>query len=318
MHISRPLQNLTIAAMSDAKDFHLFDVAPALEVDAQIDKYFEYDTGAWNRIEMSPRGSSEQSARSGWDLSTSEYNCQREAVAKETDWSDAAQADAAINTDQDAADYLANQARMRGEQLMAANMVAGTWTQDWDGAAAKAYGSSQVLYWDNASGDPQADHYYISGLVKAQVGKWPNVMMVGQSVHSALVGNAQVRDALKHTGYAGGKDLESKMAEYFGVEKYLVGGAFYNSAKEGQTKSLAQIFPTDSVWAGYVNPRVGKKVMTAMTTFCFKDGGRASQGVVARQWDDTNITSTISEIETFWDVKIISADAGYFIDDVLT
>jgi len=175
-----------------------------------------------------------------------------------------------------------------------------------------------VLYWDNASGDPQEDHMYLSGQVKALTGKWPNVLVVGFDVHTALISNATVRDAIKHTEFTGAKETMAKLAGYFGVDKYLPAGAFYNSAAENATDSLGFLVPSDSVWSGYIDPAQARRVYTACRTFAFKDDGRASNGVVARKWDEIQTTTSYAEVEAFWDVRVTAAGAAYFIDDVLT
>jgi hypothetical protein len=319
MHVSTPLRDLSIGAASEDGDFVLELAAPFVDVEKQIDQYYEYPIGEWNRLEVQERGPSQKSREASYTLSTTPYECKRYAVKKGYDWSDKAEADAILDLDRDAADYLSNQMKLKGDQLFATEaMIAATWTTDFDGAAAKAYGSSEVLFWDDASGDPQEDHYYLSGQVKGLCGKTPNVMVVGWDVHTALVANAQVRDAIKHTSPAGGANIENFLASYFNVEQYIPGGAFYNSAAEGATDSIAFLIPSDSVWAGYVSKRKGARVFTATRTFAFRDDGRASKGVVTRQWQDEERTTTWNECEMFWDMKIISADAGYFIDDVLT
>ena len=64
LHQNVPLQNFTVAAMQEDADFILWQAAPPLEVDDQKDDYYTYDTGAWNRREMKPRGVSEESVGS--------------------------------------------------------------------------------------------------------------------------------------------------------------------------------------------------------------------------------------------------------------
>lgn len=319
MHVDTPLTNFTLASESLQKDFVLFEAAPVLPVDKQTDKYYVYDVGAWNRSEMQPRGSSEESHGSGWSLSTTTYDAKRYAVHKDFDWSDKANADSVLSLDQDAADWLANQARIKGELLFGANIFkASTWTTDWDGASSKDYSSSEVLYWNNSSGDPQADHYHLAGIVKGLSGHWPNVMVVGSDVHKALVVNPQVRDAIKYTSATGGKMIEDFLAAYFGVEKYLVAGAFYNSAAEGASASLGYILDPDDVWCGYVSQEVKPKTYTACKTFAYRNGGSASKGIQTRSFDIQSKTSTRYEIEVFWDVKVTAADAGYFIDEAVS
>jgi hypothetical protein len=310
---------MSVLAMQEADNFVLGAMAPFLPVDKQVDEYYVYDQGDWNRIEMAPRGSSERSRQAGWRLSTTAYSCKREAVSVGFDWSDDANADEVINTDLDASEYLANQSMMRGDQLGAAACFgAALWTTDWDGAAAKDYASNEVLYWSDSSADPQADHTHLANKVFQLTGKWPNVMVVGSDVLTALIGNSVVRGAIQYVKEAGLQALLDSLAFHFKVEKFLVAGGMYTSTVEGQsTQTQSQLFDADDVWCGYVNPTVGPRTFTAARTFAFKDGGRAKDGVVTRKFELVQETTTWSEIETFWDVKIIAADAAYFIDEAV-
>ena len=68
-----------------------------------------FNAGDWNRMEMQPRGPSEESHGGGWRLSTDSYRCDRYALHKDWDYSDADNADVAVaDTDEQAKLYLAN------------------------------------------------------------------------------------------------------------------------------------------------------------------------------------------------------------------
>ena len=318
MHQNTPLQNFSVAAMNDDADFVLLQAAPSMPVDRASDSYYIYDTGAWNRREMRPRGSSEKAAQGGWSLSTTTYRCDRYAVEIPWDYNDVANADAAIDPEADAAKWLAQQAKIQGEYMFGAEcFTTGIWTTNRVGASSGVAGTS-FLYWDNASGDPQADAQTIHSTIKGLIGKHPNVMVVGDTLHNAIVVNPQVRDAIKYTEPTMIRVVESKLAQYFGVEKYIVASAFYNSAAEGAATVMARILNTDSAWIGYVDPTVGTHVMTACKTFCYNMGGRASQGTYAYSYDDPSRTSTYYGIEWYVDVKTIAVDAGAYLSDLLT
>ena len=112
MHQSRPLQDMTVGNQQDDDNFLLRQMGPFQNVDHKKDDYYVYDDGDWNRMEMQPRGPSEESHGSGWRLSTDSYACERYACHKDWDWSDADDADEAISdTDEQAKLYLGNQGR---------------------------------------------------------------------------------------------------------------------------------------------------------------------------------------------------------------
>lgn len=322
--VSKPLANMTVAAMQDNESFVSYRAAPIVPVDNQEGKYFTYSTSSLNRHEMEERGSGAESAGSGWTNSSESFQCKRYAVHHDEDINDVADADAAFDVDMDSSDWLANQARIHFDYLWASTaMVTGTWTTDWDGVASGTPTVVQVLRWDVSSSDPQHDVLRASKAVHALVGKYANVMVVGESVDTAVRTNAVVRAALQYTMQTKLENITNQMlASFFGVEQYIVASGLYESAKEGAASSLAYISGAKKVWLGYINPKPGKKRMSAMYTFAWKNApGSNSEGIVARKIDMMASGKTVErhELECFWSVpKIVSADAGAFIDDVVS
>ena len=323
LHLSVPLTNLTVAVMQDDKDFVADAGAPVVDVDHRTDKYYTYPVGAWHRLEMSPRGQNEESNGSGWDVSSDSYDCRKFSVHKDVSFDDEDDADAQVDPVEDASLWLANQVRMYRDYLFAAKCAkASTWTTDVTGQdAAVSAGdiASKMQRWSVAGTDPQKDVIYYAGAIKDRIGLNPNTMIVGQLVHRRLVVNSVVRDALKYTEPTLLRIVENKLSEFFGIEKYIVAGAFYNSAVEGQTATLAKLFPTDGVFMGYVNEAQGKKVMTAAKTFGWKGThGQGSKGVAGYVFPIPQKEVTRYEVDLHADVKIVSADAGAFIATAVT
>lgn len=88
---------------------------------------------------------------------------------------------------------------------------------------------------------------------RATLIKDPNTMVVGIQVHNALLTHPKVLDAVKYT--MGGVQVTNEvLARYFGVERYLVGGAFQDTANEGAAEALGFIWGKFA-WLGYVNYR---------------------------------------------------------------
>jgi hypothetical protein len=322
--VAKPLANMTVAAMQDNESFVSYRAAPIVPVDQQEGKYFTYSTSSLNRHEMEERGSGAESAGSGWTNSTASFQCKRYAVHHDEDINDVADADPAFDIDLDSADWLANQSRIHFDYLWSTTaMLAATWTTDWDGVASGTPTSGQVLRWDVSSSDPQHDVLKASKAIHALVGKYANVMVVGQDVDTAVRTNAVVRAALQYTMQTKLENITNSMlAQFFGIDQYIVAGGIYESAKEGATSSLAYIAGTKDIWLGYINPTPGRKRLSTMYTFAWKNApGSNNEGVVARKIDMMPVGKTVErhELECWWSVpKIISADAGAFIDDCVS
>jgi hypothetical protein len=308
------LANFTIVAANEDKEFIARQVGNFVPVDHKKDTYYEYGKSAWNRLEMAPRGPSEESHGAGWTLSTGSYDCERWAVHKDFDWSDEADTDDALDLDLDAAAWGENQIRLKLDSLVnAAVMTAATWTTDYDGVSGTP-GANEIKQWDQSASTPQADHMTLNGTVKGLCGKDCNTMIMGHKVFRKLITHSVVRDAIKYTDPTMVRVVQSKLAAFFGVEQLFVGGAFYESAAEGATSSVAFLINEDDLWAGYLSKEVKKRTYTAWKVFAYKDGGRAVDGLVTRKFDIEAKTTTRYEFEMFVDVKVIAADAGYFVD----
>lgn len=313
-----PLTNLTVAALQEMSDFVMRAASPILSVTRRSDKYYVYPKGSMQRLDMRPRGPGERDHIADYELSDASYYCDRENVALAWDWADENDVDDMVKTEDDAADFLAQQGAIYGDTLFAAAAFGpAIWTTDWDGAVAEDYTSQEILHWSDASSDPQKDVRWLRGLVHGQCYRWPNVMVVGQQVDALLTVHPVVRDAIKHTEKTFQGKVGAQMAAFFGVDKYLVAAASQNTAKKGQTASMSRILTEQDVWCGYVNPRQGRRTYTALRTFAFQNGGMSPDGVWVRKYDDDSRTSTVNGLDVFWDVKVISPDAGFFIDGAI-
>lgn len=318
MHQNRPLENLTIAVMQEDNAFILMQTlgGSVEEVDQRSNTYYVFNEGDWNRMEMKPRGSSQESEGAGWRLSTDSYSCDRYAVHKDFDYADTANADVAVaDTDAQAKLYLANQGRIYGDYLLSQEVFAASvWTDDIDGTTSTVTEGTNFKQWDDTAGDPQADVFLYSQRMASRIGFEANTMIVGAVTHSKLLRNSVVREAIKYTEAPTKAVVAGKLAAYFGVDNYFVARAFRNTAAEGASKTFSYICDSKAAWIGYVAPQSGKYVMSAYKLFAFKHGGAANKGVVIRSIDVPLKTSIRHEIETHWDVKVVAADAGCFFD----
>lgn len=313
---SQLLSDFTVAAIQDAEDFVL-NKGPVEEVERREGKYFTYTTGDWNRAEMQPRGPSEESAGSGWKVSTDTYYCERFAVHKDNEWLDEDDAPPSVDLRQDSIDWLANQAMIKGDILFAATCWQdGTWTTDYDGVSGTP-STNEFKQWDASGSDPQANIEVLKAAIRALIGKQPNTLIVGEDVHTTLVTHSVYRDAVKHTSETNSGKMHAGPAAFFGVENYIVARGQYNSAAEGQTATMVPLCDADDLLLCYLDPNAGKKSMTAFKTFVYSGRDSGSNGVVSRVIDMPWLTNTRYEIDYSVDVKLVAADAGAFVKTIV-
>ena len=310
---SRPLTDFTVAAIQEVDDF-ILGKGPIKEVDFRKGSYFTYDTGAWNRDEMKPRGPGEESKGGGWTISNDTYFPQKFGVHIDNNWDDIGDAEEAIDLEEDASEWLANQVSIKGDRLFAPLFAAGVWTTDYDGVAA-APGANEFLQWNDASSDPQANMEVLKSAVRALIGKMPNTLIVGEDVNTTLITHPILRDAVKHTGRTDSDVMRDAIKSWFGVSEYAVARGQYNDAAQGQTTDLQAILNADDVLLAYLDQAEGKRKMTAYKSFVWNGPrGDGSQGVVARTFDIDPRQVTRHEVDYYIDVKVVAVDAGAFID----
>lgn len=311
--VSRPLADFTLAALQSQEDF-ILGQGPIQVVDPREGRYFTYDTGAWNRDEMQPRGPGEESTGGGWTISTDTYFPKKYASHIDNNWDDIAESEEAIDLEEDASDWLANQIAIKGDRLFATLFAAAQWTTDYDGVSGTP-SASEFQQWNEASTDPQADVEVLKNAIRGLVSKGANFIVCGEDVHTELLTHPILRDSVKHTGRTDSNVMRDAIKSWFGVDNYLVARGLYNSAAQGQTAVMANILTADDFFIGYVDPAPGLKKMTAFKSFVWngpRDAG--SQGIVAKTFDLEAREVTRHEVNYYVDVKKVAADAGAFID----
>lgn len=311
-----PLTDFTVGLMQDDANFILRQSGAPLVVTRPEDTYYTYPAGDWNRREMRLRGPSQESAGSGWTLSTDSYKCERFAVHKDFDITDASSTDPAIDLDMDAAAWIENQVRMQGDFLYnEAVMQPAVWSTDVDGVSSGASAGTSVLHWSDSSSDPQKDVQYLINQIRTLSGKVANFISCGSDVFSELLTNTAVREAIKYTEPTLINIVAGKLAAYLGVNKLLVGAASQNTAKEGQTATLSEIINPKDFFVGYVDPAATKRSYSAFKHFAWRGTeGQNVEGVTMRNFPLIERTSTRYEGELYWDVKVVAPDAAAFID----
>ncbi len=164
--------------------------------------------------------------------------------------------------------------------------------------------------WDNftsSSSDPIDDIETAKEAIRASIGRYPNVVVMGAKVASKLKQHPKIVDRIKYTG----RDVATPelLASLFGVSTVAFGGAVYEDA----SGALAD------VW--------GKSVIVAYTEMSsLADMGLPSFGytyrlrgfpVVEQAYQDRNAKSWIYPVTDEVSPVIAGADAGYLISNAV-
>jgi hypothetical protein len=121
--------------------------------------------------------------------------------------------------------------------------------------------------WDSSTGgDPAGVIDTAKDAIWSGTGPSKLVMFTSPKIHRVLKRHPQILDSIKYGGNGSSPVIATKraLAEFFEVDDYVVGGAKYNSANEGQTASYG------NMWSDVVGlVRVSTAPTTNTATFAY-------------------------------------------------
>jgi len=223
--VAGPLQNLSIAYRnrSYVAD-RVFPMVENVPGDAKIGRFLK---GAWFRDEAGMRGPGARAVRGGYpmdmlDVSLSEYAFAKEVTDEDRRMSRLANTPA-LSPDQDAIEFCADKIDLRKERLVAAAVLAGTWSglagEDAEGGWAAGEGNTFIT-----------DVETRIETIRANSGIRPNVLLICASTLGQVKQESTLLDRIKYTER--GVVTPDLIASLFGLDEVLVGDAIYSTAAE--------------------------------------------------------------------------------------
>ncbi len=312
VHVNRPLTNISIAYLQSQEDFVASKVFPNIPVMKQSDSYFTYPKGQWFRSDSQKRGLSQESAGTGYTVSTDTYRCAVDALHKDIDDQLRANADQPISLDKEAALIVAQQMLLRKElDWAAAYFTTGLWTGSTTGTDIVP-----GTKWDASGSTPIAELRAQISSVKKNTGFRPNKLVLAEDVWTALQDNADFLDRISvDQRKIVTKDLLAAVLE---ISDVVVAGAVQNTALEGATASMDWVM-TDDALLLYANPNPSIMQPSAGYTFSWKGYlGAGVDGMRTKRFRMEQINSDRVETEMAYNMKLVAADLGAFFNGCLT
>lgn len=307
IHVDAPLTDFSIAYLQSQDDFIATKAAPIVLVDKQTNKYFKFDKDAWLRDEAKQRKSSEETAGSGYTLSTDSYSCDLFGFHKDIDDFDRRNADSPLDLDVAATEFVTQVLMLRQEVQ---------WVTDCFGTGIWGTDLTPTALWDNYAGsDPRDDIDTAKRTIKLNTGQNANVLIAGYQVYQKLRRHPDVVDQFKYT--SPDSVTVQAMARFFDLDQILIAGAVKNTAKEGQTFAGAFTHGRNALLA-YVNPSPGIMKPSAMYTFAWKGEGGDLQRISIQKLRAELLRSDRIEGFSAFDNKIVGSDLGYFFNGAVS
>ncbi len=307
VHQDQALTDFTVAYFQDLESTAVGgQFAPAVPVGKQSNKYYVYDKAETMRTDAQKRAPNTEAAVRNYTLSTGSYFCDVYSIASDVSEQVRANADAALDVEEDAARVCAEDIRLRMEMDFAtAAFATGIWGTD-------VVGSTDFTKWSNASSSPIDDVATGSNTVEEATGRTPNTLVIGAKVlNTGLRNHPDIIARLPDN--APRVTTSSFLANLFGVERVLIAKAIRNTADEGATGSYSRILG-NHVLLAYVDPSPGLRIPTAMRRFTWSGLVGSEDGLRTKRmempWKDA-----LPRVETdaAYDYKVTGSDLGYFL-----
>ena len=312
VHVNKVLENILIANLQDQTDFVAGNVFSFVPVDFESGTFFKYDIADTSRREVKERAPSTESVGVDWIPSTDTYTCKEYMVHHDVDDRVAANADVGMEDRTSTGLLLTEQMLLEFELLFAAGFfTTGIWTGSTTGTD-----FDPAVAWNNSSGVPITNVRTQMAFMKKNTKKRPNCLVVSTDVHNALMDNAQVIALMPTTDWR--IPTEADLAKAFGVEKYIVAGASYNSAAKGATLAMTDIFGSAQALLCYVNPAMSRMTPRAGAIFVPINYGGNNYGIKAWEYYIDRIHSTRYEHGMLGSMKLVSSVLGCFFTGLLS
>jgi hypothetical protein len=302
--------------MQRAENFIADKVFPVVPVDKQSDKYFVYDKNDWLRDEAQVRTDGTESVGSGYNIATATYYADVFAIHKDIGDQTRANADAPINVDREAAEFVTHRLLTRREiQFNNDFMTTGKWASDVTGVAASPTTGQTIQWSDYTNSDPIEDIERGKAGILSVTGLEANTLVLGYDVFRSLKNHPDLVDRIKYTSSQ--TITEDMLARMFDIERVLVSKSVKATNREGATGAYGFTTGKTALLA-HVAPQPG--ILTPSAGYTFSWTG-VSQGmgltIGTSSFRLESLRATRVEAELAFDNKVVANDLGYFWNTIV-
>jgi len=169
-----------------------------------------------------------------------------------------------------------------------------------------------------ASCTPRSDVETGKQAMKAASGLVPNALVMSDKVLANLLVADEITDALKYTNpiELGGREVQARLlAQYFGVERILVGGGIYDSAKKNIAQNIADIWNDEYVGLVKVASAIPdlKDPCLGRTFLWIED---SPENLITESYREEQSRSNIIRVRQHTDEEFVFTGAGYLLSNI--
>lgn len=295
---------------ADRRGFIGLSLLPIFEVPEQSADYPKIPTEALLKLPETKRAPRAAYARSDWEFETGTYSCQEYGWEEAVDDVEARLYrrffDAEMVANQRAVDIL-----LRGQEKRIANTLLNT---------ANITNTSNIgTEWSTATTcTPHADVETAKEAMRAATGLLPNVIAMTYKIFSNVLKTKELKDAFRYTNpiEIGGDEAKRRLlAQYFGVDQVLVGGAIYDSKAKGQATTIADIWDDEYILLAKVSAG-GQDLRDPCLGRSFLWTADSPGNLVVESYREDKIRSTIIRVRNNVDEAFVFTGAGYLLGNI--
>lgn len=301
VHVDSALTDFSVAIYQDASRFIAPQVFPVVNVPQQSGKYHTYDTKELQRTFAALRAPNTEAPARTFKMSKDSYHCEVYSIAVDVSEQVRANADPAIDPEEDAALVAITDMRIQMDKK---------WTEQcfttgiWATEATDTWNTDTGLYVSAITAGIKT--------VLAASGKRPNTFVIGaESWYDGLWNSTAL---IKRLPEGAPKIITTEfIRNLFGFDRVFLLDTLNTTGAEGTTAAPSFIH-TDHALICYVDPNAGVRQATAGKTFVWSGLVGAGNGIrtlrMDMQWKDA---LPRVQVDAAYDFKVVSTDLGYLI-----
>lgn len=291
------LENVGIQFMNDQTKYIGVTGLPIIPVKNEEGRYIEFEKSHWFRPEASTINPGEEIPKADYGRTYGTYTLEEYGLGHSIPERIKNNADSIMRLQMNGTKFVTNHVLLERE-IRAAAVIHGTWTNT----------SAPALTWDDADSTPVEDIYgYIDTVEDNAPGYTPNLAACDITGMRALRQHPDIIKVLYGSGgNAPAKVNAQKLADFFDLEKWVVGRGAYTTSPEGTAEasvSYTKIW-SKSMFVGFVNFG-SPSIDIPSAYYMFR------KAYMVRTYHQQNIRSDVIEASELTDIKLISQDLGY-------
>lgn len=310
--IQRPdLAAIAYEYMMEASErgFIGLELLPIFEVVEQSAEYPVIPIEALIKLQSTKRAANGSYPRSSYEFETDNYACDEDGWEERVDDVEAKLYQRFFDAEELALKRAVDTI-LRGQEKRIADMMFNT--SNFSNSAVSTEWSTA------ASCTPRADVKAGKAAMRAASGLMPNVLAISLKVLENLLVASEITSALQYTNpiELGGLEAQKRiLAQYFGVDKILVGGGIYDASKKNINFSITDIW--DDEYVGLFKVSNGglelKEPVVGRTFLWIED---SPENLVTESYREEQTRADIVRVRQHTDEEFIFTGAGYLLSNI--